>query len=134
MGTEVLRSQDIIREAPASFHHRKTYHGYGNSGPKVNRKQVRPEHRRNSPAPRKSEMLGQLVILKRGEALGAKIKAGPDPKQVRLGVQDTYAGSAFSMSPSPSSLPLPTFFTKGGVKAVDDSAATRDLRRLLRLD
>ncbi|XP_047313384.1 uncharacterized protein LOC124916678 [Impatiens glandulifera] len=40
-----------------------------------------------------------------------------------------YAGSAFSMSPSPKSLPLPSFFNK----TVDDSA-TRGLRRLLRLD
>lgn len=67
-------------------------------------------------------------------------RLGPDPKiipkQVRFGLPDTYAGSAFFTSPAPSSLPLPSFFKKdcGGVKAVDDSAATRDLRRLLRLD
>ncbi|KAL8121678.1 uncharacterized protein LOC141659197 [Apium graveolens] len=68
-------------------------------------------------------------------------RLGPDPKiipkQVRFGLPDTYAGSAFFTSPAPSSLPLPSFFKKdcgGGVKTVDDSAATRDLRRLLRLD
>lgn len=66
-------------------------------------------------------------------------RLGPDPKmvrkQVRFGLPDTYAGSAFFTSPAPSSLPLPSFFKKDcGVKAVDDSAATRDLRRLLRLD
>lgn len=102
-----------------------------------------------------SLVLGQVTILKRGESLDTKIKAsqtnnseemtvygtgrlGPDPKmvpkQVRLGLPDMYAGSAFSMSRSPSSLPLPSFFNKKeGAKCADDSA-TRDLRRLLRLD
>lgn len=120
----MLRSQDIIREAPATFNHRKNYYGHGNGVQKFNRKPVRPERRRNSPAPKKSEVLGRVTILKRGESVGAKI---PDPKQVRF---DRYAGSAFSMSPAPSSLPLPSFC----VKAVDELAATRDLRRLLRLD
>lgn len=123
----MLRSQDIIREAPATFHHRKNYYSYGNSVQKFNRKPVRPERRRNSPAPKKSEVSGQVTILKRGESFGAKKSDG---KQVRLGLQDTYAGSAFSMSPAPSSLPLPSFC----VKAVDELAATRDLRRLLGLD
>ncbi|CAK9161916.1 unnamed protein product [Ilex paraguariensis] len=70
---------------------------------------------------------------------------GPDPvmvpKQTRVSPMagngrsvDMYAGSAFSMSPSPRSLPLPSFFSKKqGSKTVDDSA-TRDLRRLLRLE
>jgi hypothetical protein len=63
------------------------------------------------------------------------------PKQICLSpprYPDGYAGSAFSLSPSPRSLPLPSFFNKkqqnnGISKPVDDSA-TRDLRRLLRLD
>ncbi|CAK9180890.1 unnamed protein product [Ilex paraguariensis] len=69
-------------------------------------------------------------------------RLGPDPgmvpKQIRLspvagnGLSGgVYAGSAFSMSPSPRSLPLPSFFYKK--QAVEDSA-TRDLRRLLRLE
>ncbi|KAL1807360.1 hypothetical protein DCAR_0726709 [Daucus carota subsp. sativus] len=171
MGTEVLRPQDCIREAPAIFTHRKSFH---HGVPKVNRKpvrQARPENRRKSPEPKKpatfSEddltpsnpkiVLGQVTILRRGESLDLKVKAsekkeiskemtvygtgrlGPDPKnvpkQVRFGLPDTYAGSAFFTSPAPSSLPLPSFFRKDcGVKAVDDSVATRDLRRLLRLD
>lgn len=45
---------------------------------------------------------------------------------------DMYAGSAFAVSPEPSSLPLPSFSKKKHV-SFDDSA-TRDLRRLLRLD
>ncbi|XP_073142277.1 uncharacterized protein [Henckelia pumila] len=70
-------------------------------------------------------------------------RIGPDspgmlPKQIRLQPSiDGYAGSAFSLSPSPRSLPLPSFFKKhvedGEVKVFDDSA-TRDLRRLLRLE
>lgn len=47
-----------------------------------------------------------------------------------------YAGSAFAVSPAPESLPLPSFSKKKeevGVVAVDASA-TRDLRRLLRLE
>lgn len=46
---------------------------------------------------------------------------------------DVYAGSAFSQSPSPSSLPLPTFSRKREGLAVVDDTATRDLRRLLRI-
>lgn len=127
MGTEVLRSQDCIREAPATFNHRKNYYSYGNTVQKFNRKHFRPERRRISPDPRKSEVSSQVTILKRGESFRTKIS---DKKQVRFVLQDTYAGSAFSMSPAPSSLPLPSFC----VKAVDELAATRDLRRLLRLD
>ncbi|XP_023902363.2 LOW QUALITY PROTEIN: uncharacterized protein LOC112014217 [Quercus suber] len=49
---------------------------------------------------------------------------------------DMYAGSAFAMSPAPSSLPLPSFSKKKQVVSgiVVDDSATRDLRRLLRLD
>ncbi|KAL7210331.1 hypothetical protein ACSBR1_031817 [Camellia fascicularis] len=81
-------------------------------------------------------------------------RLGPDPemvrKEIRIGELRSvslsppvfssgdreYAGSAFSMSPSPRSLPLPSFFNKKQVSkvAVDGDSATRDLRRLLRLD
>nr|POE48179.1 hypothetical protein CFP56_43990 [Quercus suber] len=46
---------------------------------------------------------------------------------------DMYAGSAFAMSPAPSSLPLPSFSKKKQVVSgiVVDDSATRDLRRLL---
>ncbi|XP_057960216.1 uncharacterized protein LOC131152382 [Malania oleifera] len=79
-------------------------------------------------------------------------RLGPDPemvpKHIRIkdprsvfsappGVfrRDVYAGSAFSVSPSPDALPLPSFYKKKQEvsPAVDDSA-TRDLRRLLRLE
>ncbi|KAJ7955011.1 Proline-rich nuclear receptor coactivator [Quillaja saponaria] len=76
-------------------------------------------------------------------------RLGPDPemvpKQIRIvdmrsgfsqvGVKgDMYAGSAFAMSPAPSSLPLPSFSTKKQSSAIVDDSATRDLRRLLRLE
>lgn len=52
---------------------------------------------------------------------------------------EVYAGNAFYLSPAPSSLPLPTFFSikkEGGcgASAIIDDSATKDLRRLLRLD
>lgn len=75
-------------------------------------------------------------------------RLGPDPEMVPKQVRivdlrspapaagrrrcDVYAGSAFAVSPEPSSLPLPSFSKKKHV-SFDDSA-TRDLRRLLRLD
>ncbi|XP_059450880.1 uncharacterized protein LOC132181650 [Corylus avellana] len=76
-------------------------------------------------------------------------RLGPDhpemvPKQIRVvdprlsppvaGKCDMYAGSAFAMSPEPSSLPLPSFSKKKQVSVIVDDSATRDLRRLLRLD
>ncbi|CAA6654173.1 unnamed protein product [Spirodela intermedia] len=56
--------------------------------------------------------------------------------ELKVGRRETYAGSAFSLSPSPRALPLPRFSSKkpwdGGAIAVDLSA-TKDLRRLLGL-
>ncbi|KAH0730644.1 hypothetical protein KY285_001556 [Solanum tuberosum] len=77
-------------------------------------------------------------------------RLGPDqpgmlPKNIRVGhtPTDVYAGSAFSNSPSPRSLPLPSFFNNmnnnnNNKKQVEfklfDDSASRDLRRLLRLE
>lgn len=74
-----------------------------------------------------------------------RLGPGPEmvPKQTRMvdlrsppvvGKTDVYAGSAFAMSPAPSSLPLPSFSKKKQVLGIVDDSATRDLRRLLRLD
>ncbi|PON80242.1 proline-rich nuclear receptor coactivator [Parasponia andersonii] len=73
-------------------------------------------------------------------------RLGPEPEMVpkRIGMvdlkapvaagrSDVYAGSAFAVSPAPSSLPLPSFPKKKPVLAVVDDSATRDLRRLLRI-
>ncbi|KAG4948703.1 hypothetical protein AAZX31_15G095700 [Glycine max] len=101
----------------------------------------------------------KVTILRRGESLDSKLKTGalkkegdnlvvvgtqrlgPDPdmvqKQIRIvdfrSGRQVYAGSAFSVSPSPTALPLPSFSKKQPAVAVADSA-TRDLRRLLRLE
>ncbi|KAL3626181.1 hypothetical protein CASFOL_029730 [Castilleja foliolosa] len=71
-------------------------------------------------------------------------RIGPDspvmlPKQILLtqpSLADVYAGSAFILSPSPRSLPLPSFFNKKEQINDDeeDNLATRDLRRMLRLE
>ncbi|CAO2184529.1 unnamed protein product [Urochloa humidicola] len=45
-----------------------------------------------------------------------------------------YAGPAFSTSPEPSALPLPQFPLRKAAAAAVDDAATRDLRRILRLE
>ncbi|KAK9086630.1 hypothetical protein Syun_029024 [Stephania yunnanensis] len=94
---------------------------------------------------------GQVVILKRGESLDLKRKTENSvkrtvsdsiPKQIRIRDRtssgDEYAGTAFFLSPpSPRALPLPSFSKKTQAAecavAVHDSA-TKDLRRLLRLD
>lgn len=65
-------------------------------------------------------------------------------RQIKLSpARDVYAGSGFCLSPSPRSLPLPSFFSnmKAGNCDVDSSqakmfedSATSGLRRLLRLD
>ncbi|KAL4386117.1 hypothetical protein GQ457_09G022750 [Hibiscus cannabinus] len=112
---------------------------------------------------RNNVTMEKVTILRRGESLDTKIRSinggggreegllvtgtdrlGPDPekvpKQIKIvdikssvtGKSDVYAGSAFFVSPAPSSLPLPSF-SKKKEAPVDDSA-TRDLRRLLRLD
>ena len=88
--------------------------------------------------------------LKKGSGNGGLVvigtqRLGPDPEIVpkRLGIvdlkvpvagkSDVYAGSAFAVSPAPSSLPLPSFSKKKPVSTVVDDSATRDLRRLLRI-
>lgn len=65
----------------------------------------------------------KVTILRRGQSLDSSLVAVKS---------EMYAGSAV-VSPSPSALPLPSFFTKQSSTAFD-SSATRDLRRLLRLE
>lgn len=113
-------------------------------------------------AARRRDDSRQVTLLRRGESLDsltAKANGGRSPnsnlkspnqrsaaaddlaiRHVRLSPPpraDVYAGSAFSLSPSPRSVPLPSFFNKkqddSKISPLDDPA-TRDLRRLLRLD
>ncbi|KAM7255888.1 hypothetical protein ACFE04_011629 [Oxalis oulophora] len=105
-------------------------------------------------------VMGQVKILKRGEDpivqtlppppsqpdLGSTKPLGPDPTQIRVANESMmkitnvnrvpfnfYAGSAFNViSPPPSSVPLPAFFTK---KVVDENdVASSILKQVLRLD
>ncbi|KAK2973353.1 hypothetical protein RJ640_015108 [Escallonia rubra] len=102
--------------------------------------------------PAKNLVMGQVKILKRGEplkeaglgpgrkereardptelALSTTDRLGPEPEMVPklLRISELYAGSAGIVSPPPSSLPLPGFFTK---KGVDPGC---ELRRMLGLD
>lgn len=114
-------------------------------------------------AVRNNLVMEKVTILRRGESIGLRIRSsdslkmeadgvdlvvtgtdrlGPDPEMVPRQIQivdirsggkpDMYAGSAFAVSPAPSSLPFPSFSTKK--QALVHDSATRDLRRLLRLD
>ena len=146
MGTEVLRPHDFLVERirlPQATVFPRRRNGYNG----------RTKKKASEPSIAKP-----ITILKRGEKLDPNPKArfgndlvasgteriGPDPvvvmKQVR--VKDLnpnpkpvlYAGSAFSVSPAPETLPLPSFFRRKEASVVVDDSATRDLRRLLRLD
>lgn len=88
---------------------------------------------------------GATSLKKGGDGLvvNGTVRIGPSPEmmpKIRIvdfktpmaGKTDVYAGSAFAVSPAPSSLPLPSFSKKKQI-AVDDSA-TRDIKRLLRLE
>ncbi|XP_019069847.1 uncharacterized protein [Solanum lycopersicum] len=89
-------------------------------------------------------VMGQVTILRRGESLdslNSVYGTGPGQpeklrKQIQVGLSsaDVYAGSAFSNSPSPRALPLPSFFNKKQEDFKSDDFASRDLRRLLRLE
>ncbi|KAJ9555101.1 hypothetical protein OSB04_009715 [Centaurea solstitialis] len=67
------------------------------------------------------------------DVLCSTSRLGPDPevvsKQMKKVVSDCFAGSAFSDSPPPSSVPLPGFFRKN----LDKDDATTNLRRILGL-
>ncbi|KAK6130389.1 LOW QUALITY PROTEIN: hypothetical protein DH2020_035894 [Rehmannia glutinosa] len=83
-----------------------------------------------SPKPKPVDDMAVLGIQRIGPASPEMV-----PKQIRLSppsLPDVYAGSAFSLSPSPRSLPLPSFFNKkhqiDGESKPLDNTATRDLR------
>lgn len=91
---------------------------------------------RSSEALRREADGGDLVVTGMGtetDRLGPDLEMVPRQIQISRDKTDMYAGSAFAFSPPPSSLPLPSFPTKKQAALVYDSA-TRDLRRLLRLD
>lgn len=106
--------------------------------------------------------MGRVTVLRRGQSLDSvetksdssgsniKIKGGILTKNkfnMTGGYGDSlYAGSAFAVSPAPESLPLPSFFSNSNSNSNNnnnnnrskkdeyDAFASRDLRRLLRLE
>jgi len=154
MATEILLPQDClverIRAPPTNFSHRRSstnhcnYYYYNNhvaASRSCRKPFTRPDQRKRPAAPAsglqsaavrrsggddsrvaRSHGLEKVTILRRGQSLDSAVKS------------DMYAGSAFAMSPSPNALPLPSFPTKKNSSAAFDDSATRDLRRLLRLE
>ncbi|XP_047948803.1 uncharacterized protein LOC125194589 [Salvia hispanica] len=148
--------------APPHFHHRRNFSSQANfSNSVVNRRSCSNNNRKTFPQSdkRKSNEAkgarkegGGVRIMRRGQSLScisAKLSGGDArsvsppaaddmtvgrmrPERMPLPLLEVYAGSAFSLSPSPRSLPLPSFFNKN--LNPSDDPATRDLRRLLRLD
>ncbi|XP_058758710.1 uncharacterized protein LOC131631960 [Vicia villosa] len=140
MGTQVLHPQEyFFTPTPASFSYRSNHYGYNNNRAATSKSHRKPVTR---PAVKKRDSTlvlkrssaddsvtaksrEKVTILRRGKSLDSSLEAVKS---------DKYAGSAFSMSPSPSALPLPSFLMKKQFSATVDDSATRDLRRLLRLD
>lgn len=100
-------------------------------------------HRDNKPSPatRDSETRpGYPETRKVDLVVSVTRKPGLEQIRVSRSSGDVYAGSGFSNSPSPRSLPLPSFFNNvnkkldGSNTTSFDDSATRDLRRLLRLE
>lgn len=159
MGTQILRPQDClverIRAPPADFSRRRSsgnycnyyYHSNHVATSRSCRKPVARPDKKKRVVPAsgmplvaetsaavfrrpssddsrvaRSNGLEKVTILRRGQSLDSAVKS------------DVYAGSAFAVSPSPEALPLPSFSTKKQASAAVDDSATRDLRRLLRLE
>ena len=121
-----------MNRKPAVRHERpdQRRHQRAQSEPFVSRRSAYDD---NSSAKRSSSDDSMKVsILRRGESLDSKIKSGGSADAGRLSPAAMYAGSGFAVSPAPSSLPLPSF-SKKKQTSIDDSA-TRDIKRLLRLE
>ncbi|KAJ6355900.1 hypothetical protein OIU78_004097 [Salix suchowensis] len=159
---EVYSTSNYHSNSNPSFNKKPTAVRFESSGQR--KKQSEPSISRKSGTvddlkiPRNNRVVEKVTALRRGESLESSLKKGhgnggdlavtstarlgPHPKmfskQTRNlrcpvnGKCDVYAGSAFAVSPAPSSLPLPSFSKKKQVPT--DDAATRDLRRLLRLE
>ncbi|KAG0453685.1 hypothetical protein HPP92_024989 [Vanilla planifolia] len=164
MGTEILRPQDcLVRPVPSLLNRRRFSPNNPSPRNKFSRNApTSPETRRQRESSKPQKLVnGQVTILKRGEPIEEKIKGKLErsctasdaavfgearlrlapaiiTKEIRLICisEDEYAGSAFSTSPSPRALPIPTFPKKDSSASsnVVDHSATRGLRRLLRLE
>ncbi|PIA44709.1 hypothetical protein AQUCO_01700359v1 [Aquilegia coerulea] len=157
MGTEVLRPQDCFIERmrfnPSVLPRRKPYNAGNNTNTTKSHRKSSTIIRSSEPPKKRVDESKQITILKRGETIEfinnkrknenlvkKKVSFSSGDLVVRVKEQqqhhEIYAGSACFSSPSPRKLPLPTFSKKKeeGLKMIDDESATKDLRRLLRLD
>ncbi|KAF5203797.1 Proline-rich nuclear receptor coactivator [Thalictrum thalictroides] len=152
-----------MRFNPSVLPRRKAYNSGSNTHTKSHRKSSESKKRFQAETSSISKVVDeskQITILKRGETIEfinkrknenlVKKKASfsggdlvvriKEQQQQNLFLsscrsEEIYAGSACFSSPSPRKLPLPTFSKKKeGLKMIDDESATKDLRRLLRLD
>ncbi|KAG6473674.1 uncharacterized protein LOC122026524 [Zingiber officinale] len=132
MGTKVLRPQDCLLRHPRPFCRTRN----PSSKRLVSR---RGECLQGSKA-RKREITAAGVV---SECVPGRLVRDVATREVRVKMaltlpQDVYAGSACSLSPSPQALPLPRFSMRteesAAAAASVDPFATRDLRRLLRLE
>ncbi|KAJ0975673.1 hypothetical protein J5N97_017638 [Dioscorea zingiberensis] len=162
MGTEILRPRDCLpppatstaalfpRRNPNPKPYRKSSWASRPEPKKQRGGSLKPE----KSAATSRLVAGQVTILRRGQHLDAfrvpdnvvygigRLRPDPEPepelipRQIRMEDRmpgEVYAGSGFSVSaPAPSALPLPNFFKRSDVAV--DQTATRDLRRLLRLE
>ncbi|CAH1429504.1 unnamed protein product [Lactuca virosa] len=122
MGTEVLHPQDFLpKVAPVIVW--KTY-----------------KNDKSYPTPINNNTLRKPQSLRFSEKTGSTPRRERKLKPNHEDGDDSYAGSGFFHSPSPRSLPLPSFFNKkqdSMAMAADhdgfDDSATKHLRQLLRL-
>lgn len=148
MGTQVLYPQDyFITPTPAPFSHRSNRYGYNNRAvtsryhrkpatrPGLKKPVAVSSYQPEASAVLKRSSVDDSVTGKRSGLAVEKVtilRRGKSLDSVKI---DTYAGSAaFGLSPSPSALPLPSFLLKKQLPVTVDDSATRDLRRLLRLN
>ncbi|KDP38626.1 hypothetical protein JCGZ_03979 [Jatropha curcas] len=159
MATSILGSPDYIRgrirhqnltvappfkKSDPSFSdsHRRRYRNFNHRSRSKSRSMV-------AKLPARNLAIGDVKILRRGESLtksdnrNPRVEVGRDgdlvlgsterlrtcPETINKVVDGMFVGSAFVVSPPPSSLPVPAFLGKNS-----NGAATDDLRRLLRLD
>ncbi|KAF7059464.1 hypothetical protein CFC21_066368 [Triticum aestivum] len=121
MATEILRPHNILHPQPQRIraaHRRPSNPGTARRSPPPSASTTGRRHH-GRPSSSSSSSYGKVTSA-----------AAP----ARRPAVEVYAGPAFSAaSPEPSSLPLPQFPLQKPAAAVND-AATRDLRRMLRLE
>ncbi|KAM3258314.1 hypothetical protein ACQJBY_050210 [Aegilops geniculata] len=121
MATEVLRPHNILQ--PQTQRIRAAH-----------RRPSNPGTARRSPPPSASTT-GRRNHGRPSSSSSSYSKVTYAAAPARRPAVEVYAGPAFSAaSPEPSSLPLPQFPLQKPVAAAVNDAATRDLRRMLRLE